>query len=393
MSPPIAVSQRFYRLLDQVAADLKLRGPAPALELAGRFGVRRYVERQQTGDSDLADSTWLDRAAQHRKEARDLSGALRDAGVEHCFFKGIALLGRFYQLDDRRLDDVDLLVDLPGRNSALAVLHAHGYQDLNDPHVWGPAARRPGITMFRVDPSTGERDQRTPFLDVHWGLEAVTSVLPTEGVVLPPAFWARIEMDRRLPVPTDEYHAALVLHHLIRHDLLHVRGLLDLALLWEALPREAGARLTELARHLGVERALGVVGRVLVDDLMLFPLRGVRLGARDWQGRAALRRLRLREWLAWAGRRAADQRHHVTVTRSLAWRRFLLADAPRTGDLIAELLRPPPEYLSWRWPGTNAAQAWKRHLAAALRSQGAVEEPISRGAAASGSGHTRPRSG
>ena len=367
MCPTIAVPERFYKLLSEVAADLAIKSPEPALELAGRFGVRRYFERQRTGDSNLAASTWLERAAQLRKEARDLSAALRDAGVQHCFFKGIALLGRFYHLDDRRLDDVDLLVDLAGRNSALAVLHAHGYEDLNEPGVWGPASRRPGVTMFRVDPSTGERDKRAPLMDLHWGLEPVTSVLPTQGVTLPSAFWARIEMDQRLPIPPDEYHAALVLHHLVRHDLVHVRGLLDLALLWEGLPREAGARLTELARHLGVERALGVVGRVLVDDLLLFPIRGVRLGARDWRGRRALRRLRLREWLGWAGRLAGDRRHHVTVTRSLAWRRFLLSDAPRTGDLMGELFRPPPEYLSWRWPEANAAQAWRLHLAAALR--------------------------
>jgi hypothetical protein len=367
MCPAIAVAERVYRLLSEVAEDLGLRGPVPALELAGRFGVRRYFERQQTGDSELAASTWLERAAKLRRESRDLSAALSKAGVPHCFFKGIALLGRFYHLDDRRLDDVDLLVDLPGRNSALAVLHAHGYEDLNDPEDRGPASRRPGVTMFRVDPATGERDEQAPLMDLHWGLEPVTSLLPTEGLTMPSAFWARVEMDQRLPVPPDEYHAALVLHHLVRHDLLHVRGLLDLALLWEGLPRDAGARLTELARHLGVERALGVVGRVLVDDLLLFPIRGVRLGARDWRGRATLKRLRLREWLAWAGRRAGERQHHVTVTRSLAWRRFLLSDTPRTGGLVGELLRPPPEYLSWRWPGTNATLAWRRHLAAALR--------------------------
>lgn len=368
MSPAATVPQRFSKLLSEVAAQLKLRGSDPALELAGRFGLRRYFERHQTGDADLADSQWMERAAQLRKEARDLSAALRDAGVRHFFFKGIALIGRFYRLDDRRLDDIDLVVDLAGRNSAMAVLHAHGYADLNEPGVWGPASRRPGITMYRVDPATGERDQHAPLMDLHWGLESVSTLLPTAGITFPSAFWARVEMDQRLPVPPDEEHAALVLHHLVRHDLLHVRGLLDFALLWETLPRDAGTRLTELAGHLGVARALGLVGRVLVDDLLLFPIRGVRLGAMDWRGRAALQRLRLRDWLAWAGRRAADRRHHVNVTRSLAWRRFLLADAPKTGQLVSELFKPAPEYLSWRWPEARApGQAWRQHLATALR--------------------------
>lgn len=368
MSPAATVPQRFFKLLIEVAAQLKLRGPDPALELAGRFGLRRYFERHQTGDTDLADSQWMERAAQFRKEARELSAALRDAGVQHFFFKGIALIGRFYRLDDRRLDDIDLVVDLAGRNAAMAVLHARGYADLSEPGVWGPGSGRPGMTMFRVDPVTGEPDQHAPLLDLHWGLEPVSTLLPSEGLTLPSAFWARLEMEQRLPVPPDEHHAALVLHHLVRHDLLHVRGLLDLALLWEALPRDAGACLTELAGHLGVGRALSVVGRVLVDDLLLFPVRAVRLGAQGWRGRAALRRMRLREWLAWAGRHVTDRRHHVTVTRSFAWRRFLLADSPRVGRLASELFTPPPEYLGWRWPDVRSpGRAWRRHLAAALK--------------------------
>ena len=177
------------------------------------------------------------------------------------------------------------------------------------------------------------------------------------------------EMEKRLPLLPDEYHAALVLHHLVRHDLLHIRSLLDLALLWEGLPRTAGARLTELARRLGVGRALSVIGRVLVDDVLLFPLRGLQLGARDWRGRAALRGLRMTDWLARAAQHVADTRRHVTVTRSLAWRRYLLADTPRTGQLLGELFRPPREYLRWRWPDAQSdSQAWRMHLGAALRS-------------------------
>ena len=369
MSPVTTAATRFLHLLNEAGSRLTPKAPDPGLELAGRFGLRRFFERQVTGDTGLADSAWLERGAQLRKEARDLSAALRDADVPHFFFKGIVLLGRFYRLDDRRLDDVDLMVAAEQRNTALAVLHAHGYAGLGDPEVWGPASRRPGVTMYRVDPATGEQDIRAPLLDVHWGLEPVSALLPAEGLGLPSAVWAAVEMEQRLPVLPDEYHAALVLHHLVRHDLLHVRGQLDLALLWEALPRTAGARLTDMARLLGVSRALGVIGRVLVDDVPLFPLRGLTVGARDWRGRLALRRMRLADWLVWAARRAADTRHHVTVTRSLAWRRYLLADAPRTGQLLADLLRPPREYLRWRWPEAGSDErAWRMHLTSVLRS-------------------------
>jgi Uncharacterised nucleotidyltransferase len=369
MSPVSTASERFRRLLNEAGARVAPKAPDPGLDLAGRFGLRRFFERQATGDTGLADNVWLERGAHLRKEARDLSAALTDAGVQHFFFKGIALLGRFYRLDDRRLDDVDLMVPLQQRNTALAVLHAHGYADLNDPNVWGPASRRPGATMYRLDPATGERDTRTPLMDLHWGLEPVTAVLPEEGLTIPSAVWAAIEMEQRLPVLPDEYHAALVLHHLVRHDLLHVRGLLDLALLWEALPRTGGTKLTELAHHLGVARALGLIGRVVVDDLMLFPLRGLRIGARDWRGRAALRRMRLADWLAWAAHHVAEAQRHVTVTRSLTWRRYLLADAPRAGQLMGEFFRPPPEYLHWRWPNARSdSQAWRMHVTTALRS-------------------------
>jgi hypothetical protein len=365
--PLIGVAERFYRLLTEVAGEVEIRGPDAALQLAGRFGLRRFFERQIKGDTEMQESNWLDRAARLRKEARDLSAALEGAHIYHCFFKGIALIGRFYRIDDRRLDDIDLLVGEGDRNATLALLHAQGYSDLVEPGVWGPATDRPGVTMYQVDPQTGERDAAAPLLDLHWGLESVTTVLPGNAVAVPNAVLAKAQMEHRLPILPDEYHAALVLHHLVRHDLLHVRGLLDLALLWEALPRDGGRQLTDLAQRLGVSRALGIIGRVLVDDLHLYPLRGVRLGAADWRGRRMLRRIRMGDWVAWAARHVGEKPRHVTLTRSLSWRRFLLADAPRAGQLLGELLRPPPEYLRWRWPKASASTAWRRHLLAALR--------------------------
>lgn len=366
MSPVAPVHERLYQAFRDVGERLKLRGGDPACELAGRFGVRRFVERHAHGGEELPPSAWLVQGARLRKEARLVSRALADAGVRHCFFKGIALFGRFYRIDERRLADIDMLIDIADYTRAFAALHAVGYAALGSGRVWRPASRRPGVTMHRTDLTVGE-DDRDLLLDVHWGLESVGTLLPDEEIVLPPTVWSQVTHEQGLPVLPDEPHAALVLHHLVRHDLLHVRGLLDLALLWEALPRDAGQELSALARALGVERALGVVGRVLVDDLHLYPLRGVRLGPRDWRDRAALRRLRLASWLVWAARNAASGPRHVTVTRSLAWRRFLLADAPRTARLLREVVAPPGEYLRWRWPGLDGGAAWRRHLVTALR--------------------------
>jgi hypothetical protein len=367
MSPTATVHERLYLVFSEVAARLKLGGPDPTLDLAGRFGVRRFIERQVSPGGELQPSPWLHHAAQLRKEARVLSRVLTDAGVRHCFFKGIALLGRFYQIDERQLADIDLLIDRADRIKALTALHAQGYGELGNRGAWAPASGRPGVTLARADQGIAAADTDL-LLDLHWGLESPSTMLPDEEVVLPPAVWEHVEPQHGLPVPTDEYHAALVLHHLVRHDLLHVRGLLDFALLWEAIPRDAGQELTDLARTLGIERALRVVGRVMVDDLRLYPLRGVRLGPRDWRDRAALRHLRLTDWLIQAARSRSTGPRHVMVTRTLVWRRFLLVDAPRSGRLLRELIAPPQEYLRWRWPHASSNRAaWARNLVAALR--------------------------
>jgi hypothetical protein len=134
--------------------------------------------------------------------------------------------------------------------------------------------------------------------------------------------------------------------------------------------------LAGLARTLGVERALRVLGRVMVDDLMLYPLRGAPIQPDDWRARWALRRFGLRPWLTWAAQHTQRRAAHVTVTRPLVWRRFLLADAPRTGQLVRDLVAPPREYLEWLTAAkTSEGKAWRSHLASALRSSGARRSP------------------
>jgi len=374
MPPVAAVNERLYRAFCEVARGMKLGGPDPGLELAGRFGVRRFLERhvagadgQDAGDEVPPPGRWLERGARLRKEARELSRGLAEAGIRHCFFKGIALLGRFYRLDERQLADIDLLIDLDHYSEAVPVLHSLGYIELGDPGRWAPARGRPGLTMFRPD-VTGEDKAPDVLVDVHWGLESLATVLPEEEIILPPMVWAEVDRERGLPVLSDEHHAAVVLHHLVRHDLLHVRGLLDLVLLWQAVPNDGGQQLTKLARILGVERALRVVGRVMVDELMLYPLRGVRLSPDDWRGRRALGRLRLKPWIAWAARNVTRHAAHMTLTRSLVWRRYLFADQPQTRRLVRHLVAPPSEYLHWRWPDApSEGRAWRQHVANAFR--------------------------
>jgi hypothetical protein len=254
------------------------------------------------------------------------------------------------------------------RNNLLALLHTRGYGELDETNGWAPGRHRPGVTMTPDEAADGAGGRI--LLDLHWGLEAPSPVLPETGLQVPETVWRGLDTARGFPVPRDEHHAALILHHLVRHDMLHIRGLVDFALLWNAMPHTSGAEMTALARHLGVSRALRVVGRVLVNDMMMFPLRGVRLGPADWRDRLAIRRLRMRRWIAWAAARAQLKKpRHVMISRRRAWRRFLLTDSPHPARLIGELLRPTREYLRWQWPNVKSeGDAWRRHFASALRS-------------------------
>ncbi|MEX0692410.1 MAG: nucleotidyltransferase family protein, partial [Gemmatimonadales bacterium] len=254
--------ERLRRQFDEAADALGLSGPDAGLDLAGRFGVRRFFERHDTSDPDVQQGPWLQRAREMRKAAHELSRALSAEGLRHFFFKGIALVGRFYRIEERLLADVDLFIAPADRNSVLAALHALGYAQLGDGE---PGTERPGLTMTRGS---------DVLLDVHWGLEATDRTVQAPAVTLPPFVWSGVEVQGGLAVPQDEHHAALVLHHWARHDLDHIRGLLDFALLWDAVPHAGGADLSEVARHLGVARVLGAAGRAVGDGGGVYTLRG-----------------------------------------------------------------------------------------------------------------------
>ena len=79
--------------------------------------------------------------------------------------------------------------------------------------------------------------------------------------------------------------------------------------------------------------------------------------------------MRLSEWLARAAQSSSQRSRHLVVTRSRAWRRYLLADAPPAQRMLGELIAPPAAYLRWLWPKSHSnADAWRRHMALAWRS-------------------------
>ena len=86
---------------------------------------------------------------------------------------------------------------------------------------------------------------------------------------LPQAVWDGVTGVNGLPAPAPEHHAALVLHHLVHHDLLPIRSLLDLALLWQGFSHDAAKEYAKMAGEFGVLRAARAVNATLVRDMGL----------------------------------------------------------------------------------------------------------------------------
>jgi hypothetical protein len=293
--------------------------------------------------------------------AEEITGALQRVTVPHFFAKGIALHGQFYRPGDRELADIDLYVHPAGRSLALPVLRELGYGELPPREQSGPASHRPGTVLLRA----ARTEVESVTVDVHWGLEPVERLLPRADTPIPEPVWGEIGLVGTLPVPTPGHHAALIVHHLVHHDLLHARGLLDLALLWGHVP-DGGASLAATARALHVTRALAAVGAALRRDLALASLPAVGSAPDDRRGRRLGALLVLDRWLAMAG--AASYREHAEITPARVARRLLLLDRPASAvPLLADAVLPPRAHLRWRWPEAGSdLEAWWRHLRSAL---------------------------
>jgi hypothetical protein len=342
MTDPLAV--RLTRELVKAAQLLGRAEPDAMLRLADDFGIGGYVRRQQRGDPATVESgaAELMRRLQDRlllDAAAEVSQGLGALTIPHFFAKGVALLHRVYRLGDRELADIDLYVHRSAARLAVQTLEELGFRAIPLALQSGPAALRPGVVLARE----GYSEAQGVTLDVHWGIEP------------------------DLPVPTSGHHAALVVYHLVHHDLLHVRGLLDLALLWRDLEPEDLSALSELARALGVERALRALALVLARDLGLPRPESIGPPASDWRGRRLTRLLVLHRWLAWAG--AAGEREPGEITPRRVGRRLLLLDAAwRAALVLGDVLAPPRAHLRWRWPDAESdVAAWGRHLRSAAR--------------------------
>lgn len=326
-------------------ADGALR-VAEAAGFAGflaRTGGERFVRDRGTALLQrLRERVLLEAAA-------ELSAALTDARARHCFIKGVALLGRVYEPADRELLDLDLLVHPADVRTALRAVRGLGYSEPRDAADAARGMRR-GMEFARHDPAAEGGAVR---LDANWAVAPVDRLLSyADSEALDPV-WGAVDTAGPVPAPAPGHHLALVIHHLVHHDLLHARGLLDAALLWPRLDADERRRLEQLTRRLRVRRLTAALGRRLGRP---------SAGPRGLRARRLDALLEPAALLAWAV--GSDERAHLELTPARVRRRMLLVDRPTDILRLArDLVAPPAAYLRWRWPDApSAASAWLAHL-------------------------------
>jgi hypothetical protein len=355
------VAATFVAALEVAAEQLRISADDPALALGRRFGVGGYVAHRRLPESQYRDERLVRQL--HEQLMLDAAGAasaaLADGGVPNFFARGAALCGMLYRPGDRELVDLDLFVPPSDAGRAKDLLVGLGYAELPSNEQCGPASLRSSVNLER---GGGRSAFEAIAIDLHWGLEPVSRLLPRPGTTIPTTVWDGLVSSGDLPAPSPEQHAALLAHHLVHHDLLHVRGMLDLALLRAGAWTDDGDAYEACARELGVLRAARALHQVLVEQFGFEPIEGVRLPPATVRARRLRGELQLERWFVWAG--MAEDDEHMRITPRRLGRRMLLLDRMSDARLLAaDALFPPGEHLRWRWPEhRSSAAAWRRHL-------------------------------
>lgn len=346
----------------RAAATLGDTAPDAAHGVAQRLGIAGIVTPPPLAARDVPRLLGALHDQVLREAAKMISAAFTAAGVRHLFVKGIVFLEELYPPGARELADIDAYVDRDAAPLARATLASLGFRVEADDPARGVSPLRPGVTLARA----GTSEVESAVVDLHWGVEPVTALLPREGTPLPAAVWERATTKGlRAPCPGD--HAALLVHHLVHHDFLHLVSLVDLAALWPQVLADEGAALVETARALDVERTARIVGDVLGRDLGLARPAHLRAGPSDWRARRLAAALRLDRWLAWAA--AADLSTRAAITPARVGRRLLAVERGRdVAGVLRDALWPPRAHLRWRWPeARTSGGALVRHWRSVLR--------------------------
>jgi len=357
------------RLRDACARAAQTLGdtaPEGARRVAERLGVAGIVTPAAAPARDVPRLLGALHGQLLRETATTISAAFSAAGLPHVFVKGIVFVDDLYPPGARELADIDVYVARDAAPAARATLESLGFRVEADDPDRGPSPLRPGLTLVRAATS----DVESAVVDLHWGVEPLTSLLPRDRTPLPRGVWDRARQGR-LPAPCPGDHAALLVHHLVHHDFLHVVSLVDLAVLWPQVLADEGTTFAATARALRAGRVARIVADVLARDLGLARPPRLEAAPSDWRARRLAASLRLDRWLAWAA--AAGPSTRAAITPGRVGRRLLAVEHVWNGaGVVWDALWPPQAHLRWRWPEART------RLGALARHWGSVGRKVAR---------------
>ena len=293
------------------------------------------------------------------ESAMEISNELTLAGVQHFFVKGAALLNRFYEPGDRSMSDIDIYVQPESRTYAVEILDRLKYSELPEDEQAGPEEMRTALALIRQ----AESDMESHVIDLHWNLDPVERLLPRGDRSVPKLVWDNIVVDRPVPAPNPECHAALLAHHLVHTDLLHIRNLLDIAYEFAGMPIEAGGNYLDVCRDLRIEAFGAALARMLATEFGI-----VRRAAEQCDSSAVEEIEHELEPESWMQLAAVSHPHDdevITVARIR--RRMRLIDRGGTKTLFQDLFFPPSAFLRWRWNDRGPGRAMLSHYGQLLK--------------------------
>lgn len=347
---------RFYQAAQAVARDTWQADATPNLLL--RVGLPGLMSRLGYAPPADSEEGFLRLQKLYHvlllEAAQELSERLSKTGIQHFFVKGVALLDRFYEPGDRAMSDMDLYIHRRSLEATVAALEDLGYQRLPENEQAGPPELRTALALVRDTAASMERH----VVDLHWSLDPVERLLPRRDREVPEQIWQQIETSGRIPIPALEHHAAMLTHHLVHTDLLHVRNLLDLAYVFDALPVEGGLEYRATCQSLRIGQFATVLARIIAQEFGIERRNAVG-GHPSPLGRFA-QKLTLESWLKITACAHPHENDAITVSRIR--RRLLLVDKGGAKTLFQDLFFPPESFLRWRWGQYSRWGARRKHF-------------------------------
>lgn len=353
-------AERFGVLAAAVASALPTPGARTFVERLGVEGLLRRV------GALAPDPGWEARrqagrlhAALLLERADAISNSFRARALPHLFMKGAALADSLYPLGERLFSDVDVHVPPARRAEALEALAQLGFTPIADREQAGPPALR--STLALTAPAEPPLSEVT--VDLHWAVDPVDRLLPRGDHPLPECVWRGVETGGARNVPAPAHHAALLAHHLVHADLLHVRGLVDLALIVPLFSDEQATEYLATCAALGVGRFGRAVARLIARDLgasIATPFEAPDAPADP----PFMRGFTVERWLQLMAESDPADKERITLARTR--RRISLIDRPRFWTVTADAWWPPDAFLEWRW-GRPLWRARARHARQVIR--------------------------